>query len=208
MIDGIAPSIPTGITATPGSGRVLLKWDKNTESDIGLYKVYRSEQTGFTPSSDNLIASFELDSTTIVWLDQNLVNGELYFYLISAVDKAGNESAYSSEVFSIPNPQSYKVKLDGSGDFTSIQSAVNYSLDGDTISIYTGEYKENVVIKDKILTVLANDSDGEIILNGQNIGRPLTLEGSTGLLLEGLTLTQGVANGVGRIYISSTGQTV
>ena len=100
------------------------------------------------------------------------------------------------------------MKLDGSGDFTSIQSAVNYSFNEDTISIYTGEYKENVVVKDKKLTVLANDSGGEIILNGQNIGRPLTLEGSTGLFLEGLTLTRGVANGGGGIHISSTGQTV
>ena len=36
------------------------------------------------------------------------------------------------------------VKQDGSGDWTTIQSAVNASADGDTVLVWPGTYYENV----------------------------------------------------------------
>jgi alpha-tubulin suppressor-like RCC1 family protein len=49
--DTVAPSVPTGLTATLGTGRAIsLDWNDNTEPDFSEYGVYRNT-TGVTPSA-------------------------------------------------------------------------------------------------------------------------------------------------------------
>jgi alpha-tubulin suppressor-like RCC1 family protein len=49
--DTVAPSIPTGLTATLGTGRAIsLDWDDNTEPDFSEYGVWRNT-SGTTPGS-------------------------------------------------------------------------------------------------------------------------------------------------------------
>lgn len=54
------------------------------------------------------------------------------------------------------------VALDGSGDFTSIQGAIDAASAGDIIRVYNGTYQENVVIG-KRLDIIGNGSDRTII---------------------------------------------
>ncbi|GIW47413.1 MAG: hypothetical protein KatS3mg078_1290 [Deltaproteobacteria bacterium] len=60
------------------------------------------------------------------------------------------------------------VSLDGSGDYSSIQSAVDVAEPGDTIQVRTGVYKESVWITksgtpDKPITLMAYPGDVPII---------------------------------------------
>jgi hypothetical protein len=45
------------------------------------------------------------------------------------------------------------VKLDGSGDYTSIQAAINVSVPGDTVLAYPGRYYENLIIQSNGITL-------------------------------------------------------
>ncbi|MGH9559036.1 MAG: fibronectin type III domain-containing protein, partial [Bryobacteraceae bacterium] len=40
--DVFPPSVPTGLAAEPGTGRIELSWDRNTEPDFQGYNVYRA----------------------------------------------------------------------------------------------------------------------------------------------------------------------
>ena len=59
--------------------------------------------------------------------------------------------------------QYYIVSQDGLGDFTSIQEAVNFAKDGDTLIIYPGIYTENVEVTDKVLHIIGVDRDSCIL---------------------------------------------
>lgn len=59
--------------------------------------------------------------------------------------------------------QYYIVSLDGLGDFTSIQEAVNHAKDGDTLIIYPGIYMENVDVSDKALHIIGVDKNSCIL---------------------------------------------
>ncbi|MCK9204916.1 MAG: hypothetical protein M0P58_10855, partial [Bacteroidales bacterium] len=45
------------------------------------------------------------------------------------------------------------VKQDGTGDFTTIQLAINASYNGDTVLVYPGTYYENINFNGKSITV-------------------------------------------------------
>lgn len=87
--DNIAPSVPTGLTATAiSSSQINLSWSASTDtggSGLAGYRVYRDgsgtplvQQSGTTYSDTGLTAS------------------TLYSYRVSAYDNQGNESAQSS----------------------------------------------------------------------------------------------------------------
>lgn len=57
----------------------------------------------------------------------------------------------------------YIVSQDGLGDFTSIQEAVNFAKDGDTLIIYPGIYTENIEVTDKVLHIIGVDRDSCIL---------------------------------------------
>jgi len=108
----LPPDIPTGLLATAGNGQVSLTWTVSTESDINKYKIYRSTTSGFTPSTGNKIA----EPTTNSYTNTGLTNGTAYYYKISAVDDAGNESGFSTEVSATPSTLVGEWKFDGNYD--------------------------------------------------------------------------------------------
>lgn len=93
-LDIIPPKIPKGLTAVPEADSISLDWTDNKEVDFAFYNIYRSETSG---TDYNLVASGMVMSN---YLDHNLIEGTTYYYMITAVDKTGNESGFSTEVSS------------------------------------------------------------------------------------------------------------
>jgi hypothetical protein len=74
----------------PGSNVVDLSWSINLETDMAGYRVYRSESEnarGQLLTPDLVLTPSFRDST--------VVSGHRYWYTVTAVDRAGNESAPS-----------------------------------------------------------------------------------------------------------------
>lgn len=98
-VDNFPPKTPDGLVATvvpgaaQGSKAAELSWSINIESDLAGYRVYRSEQQG---TRGELISREIL--LTPAYRDTSVVSGRQYWYCVTAVDRAGNESATSPQV--------------------------------------------------------------------------------------------------------------
>jgi hypothetical protein len=95
--DLTAPSAPTGLSQTAGSGTSLtLDWADNSEADLMEYEIYRSISSGVSAIDDNQVNTSQVavstftDSTTTAWTS--------YYYTVTAVDDSGNESAVATEI--------------------------------------------------------------------------------------------------------------
>jgi len=95
--DIFPPAAPQDLVATallgmaPGSLEVDLSWSINLETDLAGYRVYRSEQQGITGrllTPDLLL--------TPSYRDTSVLAGHHYWYSVTAVDRAGNESQPSA----------------------------------------------------------------------------------------------------------------
>ena len=101
------------IGAVAGVGRVGLDWDDSPEGDLSNYNVYRSETSGgpyvmvnrtqTEPSRFNTLKN-GIKVTESSYEDNGLRNEVTYYYVLTAIDVAGNESAYSNEAFATTLP--------------------------------------------------------------------------------------------------------
>jgi hypothetical protein len=97
--DTFAPGAPQGllVVIVPREGDAVahleLSWAINPENDIAGYYVYRSDQAG--ASGTRLNTELLL---TPAFRDMNVQPGQNYFYRVTAVDRAGNESPSSAIV--------------------------------------------------------------------------------------------------------------
>lgn len=90
--DMTPPDKPTGLTVVPGVGRAFLTWNENKERDLAGYRVYRSTRTGkdYERLTDTVL-------TRTTFSDETAKPGATYYYRITAVDRADNESTGSEE---------------------------------------------------------------------------------------------------------------
>jgi len=99
-----APSSNPPTTTPPSSTSapaplIGLSWNASTSSVVG-YHVYRSATSGgpYTRISGSVISS-------LGYQDGEVVPGSRYYYVVTALDSAGTESAFSNEASaSVPNP--------------------------------------------------------------------------------------------------------
>jgi len=97
--DTFPPDAPQGIVAavlpgaTAGALVVDLSWSINLETDLAGYHVYRSEKEG----TRGQFVTADLLPTPAV-RDTSVEPGHRYWYTVTAVDRAGNESASSTAV--------------------------------------------------------------------------------------------------------------
>jgi hypothetical protein len=95
--DIFPPAAPQGLVAAallgtaPGSLEVALSWSINLETDLAGYRVYRSEQQG---TQGQLLTPDLL--LTPSYSDTSVLAGHHYWYSVTAVDRAGNESQPSA----------------------------------------------------------------------------------------------------------------
>ncbi|HEX2031487.1 MAG TPA: glycosyl hydrolase family 18 protein [Actinomycetota bacterium] len=90
--DSTAPTAPANATATGGIRMVSLSWgaaDDTGGSGVATYRVHRKA---------SLSGSFKViaQSTTTSYTDKRLKKGKTYWYQVTAVDAAGNESLPSN----------------------------------------------------------------------------------------------------------------
>jgi hypothetical protein len=108
-VDNTAPSIPTDLLATPGNAQVVLTWTAISVSDLASYNVYGG--TSVNPTT--LLSTISAGTET--YTHSNLTNGTTYYYRISAVDNAGNESDKTSDESTTPYIQPVTTQPSGSG---------------------------------------------------------------------------------------------
>ena len=86
------PAAPTGLTATAGNAQVSLTWNPSTSATS--YKVKRSTASGgpYTTVNSPAVANFT---------DMGLINGTAYYYVVSALNTAG-ESVNSTQATATP----------------------------------------------------------------------------------------------------------
>ena len=92
IIDRTAPDAPTGVYAAGENGNIKLSWDSAVEDDVKYYNIYRAEQE----NGEYTLRYERLES--LKFYDTNVTPDKSYFYKISAVDIAGNESEKSNVV--------------------------------------------------------------------------------------------------------------
>jgi hypothetical protein len=99
-VDTFPPATPQDVVATvaspeTGSPEVDLSWSINAEADLAGYRVYRSD-TDHETDRGQLVAPDLLLSPA--YRDTSVAPDHRYWYRVTAVDRAGNESAPSAPV--------------------------------------------------------------------------------------------------------------
>lgn len=92
-----APPVNLEVMERPDGHSLLLTWE-DPSADTYKWRVYRSEMGG-GPYAE-VANRYAGDALSLI--DQGLTPGSSYFYVVTALDEFGNESAYSEEVFGIP----------------------------------------------------------------------------------------------------------
>ncbi len=92
--DWTPPDAPTALTAEEGVGEVRLNWDAVTDATV--YRLYRADFSGgrYRPV---------YTGTMTAYTDTAVTNGLWYYYVVVALDAAGNESAPSQEAAAMPH---------------------------------------------------------------------------------------------------------
>jgi hypothetical protein len=103
--DYTPPNPPTGVVVVNGNNQVDLYWNENRESDVAGYNIYFN----FTYEGKyTLIGS----SPYANFIDDEALNGQTYYYAITAYDYNGNESELSTDVvYSTPRPDGFNKSI-------------------------------------------------------------------------------------------------
>jgi hypothetical protein len=125
ILDTVAPVNGT-VTATPGNTQVRLNWQGFTDalSGIDSYKVVYSTISAPRSCSSGTAIYTGTDTT---YPHTGLTNGTTYYYLICAIDKAGNMSSgatTSVRPISETNPPTGSIVIDEGAEATNNRSVV------------------------------------------------------------------------------------
>ncbi|MBX3014961.1 MAG: hypothetical protein KF832_25795 [Caldilineaceae bacterium] len=99
VVDQVAPAIPTGLSAVPQAGELLVKWTQNSERDLSGYEI------GFGVVNDpsQFVYSRNMGPKEVMTGTNNIVDAKLWglddnttiFYGLRAYDTSGNYSAWT-----------------------------------------------------------------------------------------------------------------
>ncbi|HXM65052.1 MAG TPA: fibronectin type III domain-containing protein [Terriglobales bacterium] len=168
------PPAPTNLVATPGNAQVGLSW--SASSGATSYNVQRSTTSGGPYTT---IGS----PTTTSYTDTAVTNGTTYYYVVAAVNTAG-QSANSSQVVATPTAgaivyEATKIPVTGSPDartftWTGFPDGAGVIADGTAVGAYlnftvnvsaSGTYDIKVGSKQIITRGIF-----QLSVNGTNVG--------------------------------------
>jgi fibronectin type 3 domain-containing protein len=89
-VDTFAPTVPSNLAAVAGVGSIDLSWSQNTEDDLAGYNVYRA-------TADGPFARYAERVGVPAFTDSKVEAGQRYRYVVTAIDRTGNESGRSAE---------------------------------------------------------------------------------------------------------------
>jgi hypothetical protein len=120
--DWRAPAVPRGFTSQTGDHRVDLFWIANSEDDLAGYRIYRSTSPrGYFPR----VAAVGPDAVSYV--DEDVDNGVTYYYVMSACDRAGNESDLVPDpIQDTPRPEGFSLRLENAA-LNPMESGYDFS---------------------------------------------------------------------------------
>ncbi|MCH8328172.1 MAG: fibronectin type III domain-containing protein, partial [Candidatus Marinimicrobia bacterium] len=84
------PAAPATLVAVAGNGQAGLSWDANNEADLKEYWVYQGTATGFDTTGTRVGV---VAQPSTIYTATNLNNDTPYYFVVAAVDNAGNVSA-------------------------------------------------------------------------------------------------------------------
>jgi len=84
-VDNLKPSVPTGVEVILDETLIVLTWDPCPDADFDYFAIYRSEQSGMFPEEPY---GYTIGTT----FEDIIGEDDYFFYKITAVDFAGNES--------------------------------------------------------------------------------------------------------------------
>jgi hypothetical protein len=89
------------------ANRINLLWRSNVEPNIGGYEIHRSMSSGYTPSTQTLLAKHDVQTSARasvfkgfdhqMYLDANAASGTTFYYRVRAVTKEGLPGEFSGE---------------------------------------------------------------------------------------------------------------
>ncbi|MET3960265.1 alpha-tubulin suppressor-like RCC1 family protein/fibronectin type 3 domain-containing protein [Marmoricola sp. OAE513] len=98
--DTTPPAVPTGVTAEAGTASAQVSWSAVAASDLKGYKVYRG--TSAADPNPTLLTPSAITATSFA--ASGLNNGTTYYFFVTSVDNAGNESGKSTPASATPQP--------------------------------------------------------------------------------------------------------
>ena len=113
------------------AGSATIRWQANTEPDLQEYRVY-------TSTTSREYGTPIPVGTATTYTVNNLQEGVTYYFAVTAVDTAGNESGFSQEVYkTIPDTHAPTVTL------TSPTTGTTYQTTQSTLNL-SGTAADNV----------------------------------------------------------------
>lgn len=104
--NNLAPLAPVSVRAIAHNIEIIdqleivLDWAANGEADLASYRIYRATEEGFARSA----AVLHSEVLAPRFVDEDIEIGTVYYYLVTAVDRGGKESAISAEVRDVALP--------------------------------------------------------------------------------------------------------
>jgi hypothetical protein len=87
--DTFPPAVPSGLRPSAAVNSIELAWDRNNESDLAGYRLYRATVTAAAAAPLEKLADIGQNPS---YSDRNVEHGKTYRYALSAIDRVGNES--------------------------------------------------------------------------------------------------------------------
>lgn len=108
------PARPQGVYSITADEAVYLYWLPVQDADLKNYRIW------YSTTADGVYENIGL-SNDESYVDYDVVNGETYFYAVTAVDRANNESELSYEtIFDTPRPERFDQDLYENVNFAGI----------------------------------------------------------------------------------------
>ena len=132
------PATPKSLTATAGNKQAILTWQANSETDFKYYEIF-----GGTSEKPTTSIAKVNHKDSVKYTVTGLTNDTKYFYRLKAFNKAGQASAYTSDIAVTP-----KDTTTGGGGGNTNYDGKPIDATDDTFDKLVKEEKDRVVLVD------------------------------------------------------------